>query len=183
MLAEGLYGLLHHKTGADYATGDYWRSFLESRMSFLQGVLDRSETVEPYLRKRIVASIKMAQVCARLIQPSACERYISLWRQDLRAWHRTLAGTPRLTSVKAALDALGLAPSKPNLYVLAGLIDDTGNRYGGHGTPAARPEGPARLISSYLTPIAGRPVIYRARCCLRGSRRYRARQGSHQPYR
>ena len=154
VMAEGLYSLLHHRTGADHATSDYWRSFLKSRMTFLQAVLDRSEAVEPYLRQRIVASIKMAQVCARLIQPSACERYISLWRQDLRAWDRTLAETPRLTSVKAALDALGLTPSKPNLYVLAGLIDDTGNRYGCKGASAAGPAGPARLISSYLTPIA-----------------------------
>jgi hypothetical protein len=151
VMAEGLYGLLHHRTGADHATSDYWRRFLESRMTFLQAVLDRSEAVEPYLRKRIVASIKMAQVCARLIQPSACERYISLWRQDLRAWDRTLAETPRVTSGKAALDALGLAPSKPNLYVLAGLIDDTRNQY---DAPAAGPAGPAHLVSSYLMPIA-----------------------------
>ncbi len=122
VMAEGLYGLLHDRIGAEYATSDYWRSFLDSRMGFLEGVLDRSERVEPLLRRRIASSIEAALTWNRQIEPSMCEHYLALWRQDLGAWGQRLKDAPTPLSAKAALRELDLMPSGPSLYALAGIM-------------------------------------------------------------
>ena len=122
VMAEGLYGLLHNRISADRATTDYWRSFLDSRMRFLNGVLDRSETVEPYLRKRITSSIETAMAWSRQISPSMCEHYIALWKKDLDTWEQRLKDAPRSLSVKAALSELDLMPSGRSPYALAGIM-------------------------------------------------------------
>lgn len=122
VMAEGLYGLLHDRIGADRATSDYWRSFLDSRMRFLTGVLDRSENVEPYLRKRITGSIETAMAWSGQISPSMCEHYIALWKQDLNTWERRLKDIPTGLSVKAALRELDLMPSGRSPYALAGIL-------------------------------------------------------------
>ena len=122
VMAEGLYGLLHDRIGADRATSDYWRSFLDSRMRFLNAVLDRSEKVEPYLRKRITSSIETAMAWSRQISPSMCEHYIALWKQDLDTWEQRLKDIPTGLSVKAALRELDLMPSGRSPYALAGIL-------------------------------------------------------------
>jgi hypothetical protein len=122
VMAEGLYGLLHDRIGADRATTDYWQSFLDSRMRFLNGVLDRSERVEPYLRKRITSSIETAMGWSRQISPSMCEHYIALWKQDLDTWEQRLKDVPRGLSVKAALRELDLMPSGRSPYAVAGIM-------------------------------------------------------------
>jgi glycosyltransferase involved in cell wall biosynthesis len=122
VMAEGIYGLLHNRISADRATTDYWRSFLDSRMRFLYGVLDRSEMVEPYLRKRITSSIETAMVWSRKISPSMCEHYIALWKQDLDTWEQRLKDVPTGLSVKAALRELDLMPSGRSPYALAGIL-------------------------------------------------------------
>jgi hypothetical protein len=122
VIAEGLYSLLHHRIGADQATSDYWQSFLDSRMRFLEAVLGRSESVEPYLRKRILSSIETALACSRQIKPSMCEQFIALWRQDLDTWEQRLKDVPRLRSAKAALRELYLMPAAQSPYVVAGII-------------------------------------------------------------
>ena len=154
VMAEGLYSLLHRRTGADHATSDYWRSFLKSRMTFLQAVLDRSEAVEPYLRKRIVASIKMAQVCARLIPAFG-----------VRALHLAVAARPAGLGPDAGRNAeadLGQGRAgcaRPHSVqaesVRAGRADRRHRKpVRRQGRPGSGAAGPARLISSYLTPIA-----------------------------
>ncbi len=122
VMAEGLYGLLHDRIGADHATSDYWCSFLDSRMRFLEAVLARSERVEPYLRKRITSSIETAMVWSRQIKPSMCEHYITLWKQDLGTWKQRLKDIPTRLSVKAALRELDLMPSGRSPYALAGIM-------------------------------------------------------------
>jgi hypothetical protein len=122
VMAEGLYGLLHHRIGADHATSDYWQIFLRSRMRFLEGVLARSEMVEPYLRKRIESSIETAMALSQRIEPSMCADYIALWQQDLGAWAQRLKDAPTLLSPKTALRELDLAPSGPSIYALAGIM-------------------------------------------------------------
>ena len=122
VMAEGLYGLLHNRISADDATSDYWRSFLDSRMRFLNGVLDRSEKVEPYLRKRITNSIETAMAWSWQISPSMCEHYIALWKKDLDTWEQRLKDVPRGLSVKAALRELDLIPSGLSPYALAGIL-------------------------------------------------------------
>lgn len=122
IMAEGLYGLLHDRIGADRARSDYWQSFLDSRIRFLDAVLDRSETVEPYLRKRITSSIETAMAWSRQISPSMCEHYIALWRKDLDTWEQRRKNVPRGLSVKSALRELDLIPSGRSPYVLAGIM-------------------------------------------------------------
>jgi len=126
VMAEGLYGLLHERTGADRATNDYWRSFLDSRMRFLEGVLARSEGVEPYLRKRIASSIETAMAWSRQIKPSMCEHYLALWKRDLVTWEQRLKDAPRRFSAKAALIELDLIPSGPSSNALAGIMGGRG---------------------------------------------------------
>jgi hypothetical protein len=126
VLAEGLYGLLHGRNGTAHATSDYWRTFLDSRMRFLEGVLARAEKVEPYLRKRIASSIETAMIWSRQIEPLMCEHYIALWQQDLDTWEQRLKDVPARRSANAALRELDLAPSSPNLYALAGIIGGGG---------------------------------------------------------
>ena len=121
VMAEGLYSLLHYQVGAEHASSDYWQVFLDSRKSFLEAVLARAETVEPYLRNRIESSIETALACSRQIKPSMCEQYIAFWRQDLKSWEQRLTELCRPSSVKAALSELDLVP-RPSPYVLAGII-------------------------------------------------------------
>lgn len=122
MMAEGLFGLLHFRLGAERATGDYWQAFLTARMRFLAGVRDRAETVEPYLRQRIVTSVDAAQDCANRIEPRLCEQYVSLWLQDLARWDQHLTDVRRRSSVVRALGDLGLTLAERNPYVMAGIV-------------------------------------------------------------
>src|SRR5690242_4568106 len=57
IMAEGLYGLLHQRAGLDSATGDFWQSFLDTRMRFLAGVRARASQVDQYLGRRIAGSV------------------------------------------------------------------------------------------------------------------------------
>jgi len=122
VMAEGLYGLLHYRTGADRATSDYWQTFLESRMRFLEAVLARSERVEPFLRKRITSSVETAMAWSRRIKPSMCEHYIALWKKDLDTWEQRLKDAPTGLSAKVALRELDLMPSGRSAYALAGIM-------------------------------------------------------------
>ena len=142
VMAEGLYGLLHHRIGMDQAGGDYWQIFLDSRKRFLEAVLARVDTVEPFLRQRIVSSIEAAMKWTWQIKPSMCEHYIKLWKQDLGTWEERLKETPRGLSAKAALSELDLTLSAPSLYVLSGII---GRSAGGGSKRVAANEGSASL--------------------------------------
>ena len=132
VMAEGLYGLLHYRIGADHATSDYWQIFLDSRMRFLESVLARSEMKEHYLRKdhylqkRIASSIETAMAWSRQIKPSMCEHYIALWQKDLDTWEQRMKDAPRRLSVKAALRELDLVPSGRSPYALAGIMGGSG---------------------------------------------------------
>ena len=96
VMAEGLYSLLRYRIGAEHATGDYWKLFLDSRMSFLEAVLACTENVvDPYLRRRIASSVEAAMACSRKINSSLCEQYVSLWKHNLHAWEQTLKDLPR----------------------------------------------------------------------------------------
>ena len=151
VMAEGLYGLLHNRISADRATSDYWRSFLDSRKRFLNAVLDRSENVEPFLRKRITSSIETAMTWSRQISPSMCEHYIALWKKDLDTWEQRLKDVPTGLSVKAALRELDLMPSGRSPYALAGILGgapvDSIRTLGGGPVDAIRTRDNRPLIS------------------------------------
>lgn len=129
-MAEGLYGLLHRRAGADHATIDYWRAFLNSRKRFLEGVLVRSQRVEPLRRERIACSIKAALSWSRQIEPRMCTHYISLWRRDLITWEQRLKEAPTLHSAHAALRELDLEPFGPGLDAPAGITGASGRQKG-----------------------------------------------------
>lgn len=126
VLAEGLYGLLHCGVRADQAVSDYWQLFLDSRKRFLQGVLDRSEKVELYLRKRIASSVETAMIISGEITPEMCAQYVKLWQRDLASWEERLGELPRLQSAGAALRQLSLAPSARSALALAKVIGGNG---------------------------------------------------------
>jgi len=157
VMAEGLYGLLHYRNGPEHATGDYWKLFLDSRKSFLEGVLARTSRVEDrYLQGRIISSIETAMAFSENIYPSLCERYVSLWKKDLGAWEQTLKELPRSLSAREALGELDLKLSDQNPYVLAGIIrrNSTGTRKditAGAAAliPASLVQGAAQVIGSF----------------------------------
>lgn len=108
LLAEGLYALLHIGGDAADATKEYWKLFLDARMSFLDAVIDRSEKAEHTLRERMTVSVEAARSCSRQVQPLVCEQFVGLWKSDLCAWERRFQEIPRLTSVATALRELSL---------------------------------------------------------------------------
>jgi hypothetical protein len=155
VMAEGLYSLLHYQIAAEGATSDYWKLFLDSRMSFLKAVLARTENVaDPYLRRRIASSVEAAMECSQEIRPSLCEQYILSWRQDLGAWEQMLKDLPRSPTVKTALHELDLKPSDQHPYVLAGI-----SRRNTNSVRKDTTAGAAALLPSSLMPSAAQVMI------------------------
>jgi glycosyltransferase involved in cell wall biosynthesis len=153
IMAEGLYGLLHQRAGLTSATDDYWRSFLDTRMSFLAGVLARTSLVDPYLGQRIADSVDAAMAWCQVIEPAMCEHYIGLWQQDLSVWEQRLRAVPTGLSTRAALGQLDLAPAASSPAQLAGII-------GGAGRTVPAPTGKAVLVPA-VGEVPGRGVIGR----------------------
>ena len=111
VLAEGLYALLEFGVGMDHAEGEYWSYFLDARRRFFDAISRRSGEANPEIRERLLRSVEAARECSAEIAPELFERYIRLWRQDLRDWEERIAGIRRMPSFDAALQALGLARS------------------------------------------------------------------------
>jgi len=107
VLAEGLYALLERGLDVGYATSAYWRQFLDARRSFLEAIIDRSDTASPEVRQQMLRSVELALECSITISPELLEHYVWRWRQDLRDWERRLAGIGQMPSAEAALRALG----------------------------------------------------------------------------
>lgn len=111
VLAEGLYALLEFGVGIGEAEGECWGYFLDSRRRFFDAISRRSDKANPDVRERLLLSVEAARECSAEIAPGLFERYIRLWRQDLRDWEQRIAQVHRMPSVDAALQALGLASS------------------------------------------------------------------------
>jgi glycosyltransferase involved in cell wall biosynthesis len=158
VMAEGLFSLLHHRIGEGDATGDYWRTFLAARMRFLEAVLSRAGSVEPYLRRRIVSSVVTAMAQSRQIKPIMCEHYLKLWKQDLGDWQQRLTDLPTRLPVKTALSKLSLTASGRSPYMLAGIFGARAegasrNVTAGHGLiPPGSASGMDGRIDSILVP-------------------------------
>jgi hypothetical protein len=108
VLAEGLYTLLHLGLNAGQAIDIYWEFFLDARRNFLESILTNKQNTRPDMHEDIVASVESALKCSLDIKPDLCERYVQLWRRDLRGWKRRVAELPEMRSVEAALAELGL---------------------------------------------------------------------------
>lgn len=108
VLAEGLYALLDYGQDWRYATDEYWVQFLDARRSFLAAIARRVGTADPEIRERLMLSVELALKCSYEIGPGFLERYVLLWRQDLRQWQQRIAGIRKMP-LEAALKELGLA--------------------------------------------------------------------------
>ena len=111
VLAEGLYALLEFGVGIDDAESECWSYFLDSRKRFFDAITRRSAEADSEIRERLLRSVEAARECSAEISPELFERYIWLWRQDLREWEQRISRIRRMPSVDAALQALGLVPS------------------------------------------------------------------------
>ena len=111
VLAEGLYALLDHGMDWRYATDGYWLNFLEARRRFLEAIVSRAGTAEPDIKEQLLRSVEMALKCSITIGPGLLERYVLLWRQDLRNWQQRIAEIRPMPSLDVALRALGLERS------------------------------------------------------------------------
>ena len=108
VLAEGLYALLDHGQGVEYATREYWVDFLYGRRRFLEAIIDRAGTARPEIREQLLRSVEAALKCSITIEPKTLERYVRLWRRDLRDWERRVAGIGQTRSLEVALKELQL---------------------------------------------------------------------------
>jgi hypothetical protein len=111
VLAEGLYAMLDFGIGLDHATSEYWSYFIDARRRFFDAIVRRSDTASPEIREQLLRSVEAARECSAEISPGLFERYIWLWRQDLRDWEQRLARIRQMPSLDAALRALDLAQS------------------------------------------------------------------------
>ena len=108
VIAEGLYGLLHLGGDADDARRDYWTQFLEARRRFLEAIISRSDKAPPSIKTDMLRSVESALKCSLTIDPTLCERYIRLWRQDLVDWKERASRIPEMPSLEAALQEMQL---------------------------------------------------------------------------
>lgn len=109
VLAEGLYALLDLGVSMEHATSEYWSYFLDARRRFFDAISRRSDSAGPEIQEQLLRSVEAARECSVEISPELFERYIRLWREDLRDWEERLARIRRMPSLDAALQALGLA--------------------------------------------------------------------------
>ena len=108
VLAEGLYALLEHGMGRSTRPASYWIDFLAPGKAFSRAILRRAETANPAIREQLLLSVEAALKCSVTIEPESLERYIWLWRQDLRDWQRRVAAIRQTLSLEVALKELGL---------------------------------------------------------------------------
>jgi hypothetical protein len=133
VLAEGLYALLDHGLGVEYATCEYWIYFLDARRRFLETIRRRSSTAPPEIREQLLLSVELALKCSITISPELLERYIWLWRRDLRNWQRRTAEMRQVPSLEVALQALGLAAAIEEAPTVPFMMPDY------HATPVPVP--------------------------------------------
>jgi hypothetical protein len=109
VLAEGLYALLDFGSGTESATSEYWSSFLNARRRVFDAINRRSDIVRTETREELLRAVDAARGCWAELSPELFERYVRLWRQDLRDWEQRLTRIRRMPSLDAALRVLGLA--------------------------------------------------------------------------
>lgn len=109
VLAEGLYAMLDFGISMEHATSEYWSYFLDARRRFFDAIVRRSGMTGPEIREQLLGSVEAARECSAEIPPELFERYIRLWRQDLRDWEQRVTRIRQMPSLDAALQELGLA--------------------------------------------------------------------------
>jgi len=108
VLAEGLYSMLELGIDMEDTTSEYWNYFLDARRRFFEAIIRRSGKASPEIREDLLRSVEAARECSAEISPELFERYILLWRQDLRDWGQRVTAIRQMPSLDAALQALDL---------------------------------------------------------------------------
>jgi hypothetical protein len=140
VLAEGLYTLLDRDRKVEHATSEYWSYFLTARQRFLEAIIHRSDSAKPQVKEKLLSSVEAALKCSITIEPRLLERYVRLWRHDLRDWQRRIAKVGRMSSLEVALKELGLEAS-------AG--DGDAYAYRAYSVPEEPPTMPYKLVDLY----------------------------------
>jgi hypothetical protein len=125
VLAEGIYWLLDQERRIIAADAVYWKSFLEKRRRFIEGVLrmvraDRA--LKPDDKTRRIDALKGSLGRLALITPELCESYLRAWADDRRQWKIHLEALPIGLSIPKALAALTRTSSSTLEYELGGEI-------------------------------------------------------------
>jgi hypothetical protein len=114
LLAEGLYARLDINESIWDVDATYWRDFITRRMEFHQRVTEALGQVgAPYRDEAVRAarSIRAAQDQLSKITPQLCQKFVRLWREDLRRWQKYLSDLPLLDSQTAAFKYLNIEPA------------------------------------------------------------------------
>lgn len=110
VIAEGLYSLLHHKLGMEFATVEYWNQFIDSRNGVLDDVCRKLHEAPVEFRDEIEKAMRTARETLDQIEARMCVDYLGAWRRDLFQWEITLGKLPKEESVPDALRELRLLP-------------------------------------------------------------------------
>lgn len=125
ILAEGLFGLLHHRCMDDLmevaVTREFWEQALEQRVAMVAGLCAHFDGVagspdaDPEKRRlatRAREALDGSLHVAKGLTPEAFVAYLTCWRDDLAVWREHVAGMlaahPRPLPLADALAVLGL---------------------------------------------------------------------------
>jgi hypothetical protein len=144
VIAEGLYGLLHHGVSAAEAEADYWRYFLNARWRLLDSIARRTGSVTAEIRGTMLIAVQTALLCLMQIRAEVCDRYVKTWQQDLQAWRSGLETVRQVSSIPAALRVLGLTSLATGQHVP--WQDPTCEQPAGDSAPAAVPGAQAAAL-------------------------------------
>lgn len=116
LLAEGLYARLDRGQGLHGADTAYWGAFIKNRRMLHANVADSlGRHTERDKETKIGRDIRAAEVSIRAarnrldrISPDLCNKFISLWQDDLVEWRRYLAKVDHVDSIGSAFRYLNL---------------------------------------------------------------------------
>jgi hypothetical protein len=114
LLAEGLYARLDINEGIWDVKTAYWRDFIERRREFHRRVIEALDLVDGGCGSeaaRAGESVRAAQDQLAKITPELCQKFMRLWRDDLKRWRNYLADLPRLDSLPEAFRYLEIKPA------------------------------------------------------------------------
>ena len=93
VLAEGLYALLDFGIGMEDADKRILELFPRRSAKIFRCNYPPFRTRwSPEIREQLLRSVEAARECSAEISPELFERYIRLWREDLRDWGQRMAG-------------------------------------------------------------------------------------------
>ena len=95
VLAEGLFALFDDGRKIGDADQAYWKSFLASRLAFIEAIKTRIEHRPRGIivhDKRMLESLIAARGRLQFITPQHCVGYLEAWQRDREVWRRFMSG-------------------------------------------------------------------------------------------